>query len=402
MGDVLIRKNVVLTLLILTTALMTMSNDLYAPSIPHLPDYFDTTSEMVKLTISLWTMAYGGLLLIYGPLSERFGRRPILVGAMAVFTAATFLCSTATSIEQMIIARVFQGAAAGAEGVLVLSIVRDCFDDKGQVRAFSIYRGVSAVPPIVAPIIGIYIALAFGWQANFIVLSVIAATVTILLWKYLQESGQAIKSATSIRSIATDYLKLVSSVRFISLAVIMSSSIAFLIIFSTSVPFVLNNTLGLEIEVFAYFQAVVMSALILGNVAANRLINRMSIDRLLLFGIVAVIVGCVMLIYIVFVGGLNLYTLGIAMILIAFGNAPILSTVPTLAMNATIAATGTAAAMLLTFTSLLGSTAAVVEGNISNGTAASLAISLSAVAIIAMLAFWIGVRLTRPAIEEAT
>ena len=141
MTDTDIRKNIILVLLILTSTLMTMSTDLYAPSLPFLPEYFGTTNELVKLTMSLWMMAYGGLLLFFGPLSERYGRRPVLVGAMAVFTLCSFLCTIATSIEFLIVARIIQGAAAGAEGVLVLSIIRDCFDEKGQVRAFSIYRG---------------------------------------------------------------------------------------------------------------------------------------------------------------------------------------------------------------------------------------------------------------------
>ncbi|MCY4337528.1 MAG: MFS transporter, partial [Gammaproteobacteria bacterium] len=166
MTDTNIRKNITLVLLVLTSTLMTLSTDLYAPSLPYLPEYFGTTNELVKLTMSLWMMAYGGLLLIFGPLSERFGRRPVLVGAMAVFTLCSFLCTIATSIEQLIIVRVIQGAAAGAEGVLVLSIIRDCFDEKGQVRAFSVYRAANAIPPMFAPVLGAYIFLWFGWQAN--------------------------------------------------------------------------------------------------------------------------------------------------------------------------------------------------------------------------------------------
>ena len=394
------RKSVLLTLLVLTTALMTMSNDLYAPSIPNLPEYFDTDQEMVKLTISLWSMAYGGLLFIYGPLSERFGRRPILVGAMAIFTVATFYCSVATTIQEMIIARVLQGAAAGAEGVLVLSIIRDSFNDKGQVKAFSIYRGVSAVPPIVAPIVGVYVYLAFGWQANFVLLAVIAFVVTTLLWFYLEESGGARRSATNLRATLSSYVGLVSSIRFVSLALIMSSSIAFLVVFSTAVPFVLNKVLGLRLEVFAYFQAVVMGALIIGNIVANRLVRVMQIQSLLAIGISTALIGCLLLITFVYIGELNLYTLGVAMVVIAVGNAPVLATVPTLAMNATRSSTGTAAAMLLTFTSLLGSTTAIVEGRINDGTIRSLVIILVGATTIALLSYGIGVKLTKPARAE--
>ena len=394
------RKSVLLTLLVLTTALMTMSNDLYAPSIPHLPEYFGTTDEMVKLTISLWSMAYGGLLLIYGPLSERFGRRPILVGAMAIFTIATFYCSVATTVEEMIVARVLQGAAAGAEGVLVLSIIRDSFDGKGQVKAFSIYRGVSAVPPILAPIVGVYVFRAFGWQANFVLLAAIALVVTSLLAKYLKESGGAKRSATDLKTTLTSYAKLVSSFRFVSLALIMGSAIAFLVVFSTAVPFILNGVLGYELEVFPYFQAVIMGALIAGNVVANRLVRRMRIDSLLLVGLLIVLCGCTVLGVLLASDQLTLVTLGIAMVIVAVGNAPVLATVPTLAMNATTVSTGMAAAMLLTFTSILGSTTAIIEGRITDGTARSLAIMLGAATLIALIAYFLGVKMTKAAIPE--
>jgi len=393
-------KGVLLTLLVLTTALMTMSNDLYAPSIPHLPEYFGTTDEMVKLTISLWSMAYGALLLIYGPLSERFGRRPILVGAMAIFTIATFYCSVATTIEEMIVARVLQGAAAGAEGVLVLSIIRDSFDDKGQVKAFSIYRGVSAMPPIIAPIIGVYVFRAFGWHANFILLAAIAFIVTALLARYLKESGGSKRSPTDLATTLSSYLRLVLSVRFVNLALIMGSAIAFLVVFSTAVPFILSDVLGHELEVFPYFQAVVMGALIVGNVVANRLVNFMRIDRLLLVGILIVLGGCVVLWVVLTSGQLNLITLGAAMIIVAIGNAPVLATVPTLAMNATTVSTGMAAAMLLTFTSVLGSTTAIVEGRINDGTAQSLLTVLASATTIALVAYVLGVKMTKAAIPE--
>ncbi len=393
-------KGVLLTLLVLTTALMTMSNDLYAPSIPHLPEYFGTTDEMVKLTISLWSMAYGGLLLIYGPLSERFGRRPILVGAMAIFTIATFYCSVATTVGEMIVARVLQGAAAGAEGVLVLSIIRDSFDDKGQVKAFSIYRGVSAVPPIVAPIIGVYVFKAFGWHANFILLAAVAFVVTVLLARYLKESGGSNRSPADLGTTLSSYLRLILSIRFVSLALIMGSAIAFLVVFSTAVPFILNGVLGLDLEVFPFFQAVIMGALIVGNIIANRLVGIMRIDRLLLIGILIVLSGCIVLLVVLTNDQLNLATLGMSLVIVAVGNASVLATVPTLAMNATHVSTGMAAAMLLTFTSILGSTTAIIEGRINDGTAQSLLTVLGSATVIALVAYGFGVRLTKPAIAE--
>jgi len=382
-----LNKKIVLTLLILTTTLMTMSTDLFAPSLPYLPEYFSTTDQMVKLTMSLWMMAYGGLLLIYGPLSERFGRRPILVAAMTMFTLASFLCTLATSIEQLLLARVLQGAAAGAEGVLVLSIVRDCFDEKGQVWAFSLYRGVCALPPIFAPILGAYVFLVFGWQANFLLLAVIAAIVTTLLWFLLDESHCEKKSRLSFRLIVKDYGRLLINTRFLGFTLIMATSIAYLVVFPTVVPFVLVDQLGHEADVFGYFQGAVMIAFVLGAACSNRLSHHMEIHKLLLLGIVIVCCGAVLLLLVAFMQVESLVTLGLPLAVIAFGNGPVMSTAPPLAMGSASCATGASAAMMLTITSALASLTAVIEGAISTGTSLSLAMILCAVAGVALLAY---------------
>ena len=387
-----IKKNVVLALLIMTSTLMTMSTDLFAPSLPHLPEYFGTSNEMVKYTMSLWTMAYAGLLLVFGPLSERIGRRPVLVGSMVVFTLCTAVCVFATSIEQLIIARVFQGAAAGAEGVLVLSIVRDCFKGDDQVRAFSIYRGVNAFPPIFVPIIGGYIFTWYGWQANFVLLGVIAAIVTTALWWLLEESNTNTAQPTPLRKIVSDYAYLLRSTSFLSFAVIMSTTIAFLIIFPTIVPFVLVDELGYTSETFGYFQAANMVFFILGSIAANRLAGKVSVSKLLAIGIGMVVLGAASLFTIVQAGIATLLTLGSALGLIAFGNGPILATAPALAMNSTDRPTGASAAMMLTITSVLASSTVIVEGKLSDGTSTSLSIMLCAVALIAVAMYIIATR----------
>jgi DHA1 family bicyclomycin/chloramphenicol resistance-like MFS transporter len=165
-----------------------MSTDLYTPSLPFLTDFFGTTPELLKLTISLNLIAYGFAQIIYGPLSDRFGRRPIFLGSIFFFTIASVVCGFAISIDQLLIARVFQGFFAAAQAVMVLAVFKDLFTEKEQVKAFAMYGMAIAITPAVAPILGGYIHVLLGWEFNFFLTALIGLISAILIYFLLPES----------------------------------------------------------------------------------------------------------------------------------------------------------------------------------------------------------------------
>lgn len=386
------RRYFTLVLLIMTSTLSTLSDNLFLPSLPHLPEYFHTTREMVKYTVSLSMLAYGSGLLFFGPLSDRFGRKPVLVTAMAIFTVVSFGCTIATSIGQLIAARIFQGIASGAEGVLVMSILVDLFDTKGQVRANSLYRAACAIPPIFAPILGSYVYMYYGWQANFYLLAVIALIVTVCLQVFLRESRSDGRLREPFKAVLLNYGRLAGERTFLCLAVIMGAGIGFLVIFHATTPFVLFEVLHEKTQVFGYFQACMMLTLISSYGVTGVLVRRMPTTRVVLGALLVALAGNLMLIAAASWGELTLLSFGIPVMVIAFGSAPLLPAIPALVMKATEVPTGQAAAMLLTITSILASTTAVIEGRISDGSVWSFVIVLTAWPILALLAYWVGVR----------
>ena len=114
----------VLAIMVLAGSTSIMSTDLYAPSLPYLTSYFGTTPELIKLTISLNIIVYGLAQLIYGPLSDRFGRRPILLYSIVLFSIASVACAFAQNINQLLIARVLQGIFAAAETVIWTYLIK--------------------------------------------------------------------------------------------------------------------------------------------------------------------------------------------------------------------------------------------------------------------------------------
>lgn len=378
----------------MTTALTIISLDLYAPSLPGLPAYFDTTAERVKLTIALNAVTYGIGTLFYGPLSERFGRRPILLGAMIGFSTCALFCSVAASIEQLIVARIMLGLAAAAEGVLVYSILSDCFKGADQVRAFSVWHAACATVPIFAPFVGAYIYVSLGWRVNFYLLTTVALVVTALLWRYLPETNDPAKSNFSLRQMLSDYSKLFRSKAFLSLAVIQSAAVGFFIALPTAFPFILTEHYGKAESFFAVYNAGVILAFMMGNFATRASVKRLSPQRVLFVGVGILTIASVGLLLISYAGITALTIVSIPVALMAFGNGFIFTTVPPLAMGITASAAGVSAALLLTIQSTLGSLTSIADSVLAEGGIVQFSNIMFVVAVIAVTAAAIGLRET--------
>ena len=179
----------ILGLLVLAASASIMSTDLYAPSLPHLPKIFGTSPELVKLTMSLNLLGYALAQLLYGPVSDRYGRRPVIIGGMGAFCVCALGCALAQSIEQLILARVLLGTSAAAQAVMGYAILYDVFDKKERVRALAILGVALSVTPAVAPLLGGYIHVLCGWRVNFFVVFGSGSLATLLIVSWLPETN---------------------------------------------------------------------------------------------------------------------------------------------------------------------------------------------------------------------
>lgn len=384
-----LNPNLVLFILILASAVAWMSTDLYAPSLAHLPAYFGTSAATVKLTMSLNMLAYAVATLLHGPLSDRFGRRPVLLGGIAAFTLFSFLCAVSATIGQLIGARVLQGLAAAVEGVVVLAIIRDTFDDSEQVRALAIYGMATALVPAAAPILGGYIYIYFGWRMNFYLLAAIALIATILIGIFLEESGRKDMKALVPMQVLQNYLGLLRNRDYLCFTLIGGSTLGFFFAFITAGPFILINTHGLPTQYFGYFQGLAMASFIAGSLLAGRLARHLPSLSIMRFGAAAASTGAIALLIIVYGGLETPATLAIALALTAFGDGPVFAATPSLAMDATQSRTGAAAAMLVAIEIGMGSMAAFAVGVLHDDTSRPLAMTTAALCAVLITCLWL-------------
>ena len=251
-----------------------LSTDLYTPSLPHLTRVFGTDAGTVQMTMSANFIGYALGPFAIGPLSDRFGRRPLLSLCMVLFAVFSVACAIAPTIESLIAARIFQGAAASVVSVLGVVIIRDLYSAPDAMRVLSIYGAAIGVAPAIGPVLGGWVHVALGWAANFWLLAVLGLIVSVAAWHTVPETGR--RTPLDLRLSMRRYSGLLRDPRFVLPGLAISSVFAGLFAYITAGPFLLIDHLGVPTEKYGYYYGVGVIAYILGAGLANRFAERAS------------------------------------------------------------------------------------------------------------------------------
>ena len=380
----------VVTILVLASSVSIMSTDMYAPSLPDLAKEFDTTPTKVKLTISLNLLAFGLAQLIHGPLSDRFGRRPVLLWSLACVVVGCVMCVLAQTINQLIIARVFLGLVAAAEAVIGLAIIKDLYDEKQQVKALAFLGMVIAIVPALAPILGGYLHVAFGWESNFIVIAFMAVFAAGVIYRFLPESGVPDANALQLRRVGKEYWRLLHHAEFLSHTLLLGVSLGLIFVFVTGAPFVLIEYLGVPVEQFGYHQAAIVVSFFIGSLLASQLADRWSAEKLLNAGMAFILLGSLFLFVLIVVGKVSPKSLVLAYSVMTFGMGPMFAVAPSRALRSIKSNAGSASALLSGLEQITAALSGVAVSVLHDGTAKPMAmVSIFLAVMLLILLFWI-------------
>ncbi len=372
-------------LLISASFVSILSTDLYTPSLPHLQGVFDTDAERVQLTMSLNLLGFALAQLLYGPLSDRIGRRPVLLGGMLGFALASLGCAFAGSIEALIVARVLQGMTACAEAVIGYAVIREIYNQAGAVRVLGAYGMAIAFAPAIGPVIGGYMHVLFGWRSNFFLLTGLILVVAFLIWRNLPETlRQPDPGAVNPRRILRGYLALLGDSAFMAYALAAGMVVAGLFAMVTAFPFLFIERMGVRTEHYGYYYAAIVLAYFLGSLLVNRVAGLMSSDRLLAIGLGFCAVGGLALLLLV-AGALETpVRVTATQCLFAFGLGLVLATAPIRAFDVSRVGHGYAAALIGAAEMGLGGVGAFLVGAFHDGTAWPVALVIAATAFFAI------------------
>jgi DHA1 family bicyclomycin/chloramphenicol resistance-like MFS transporter len=275
-------------ILALMTALGPLSMDLYLASLPDIERLMSATTAEVQLTISIYLVGYAVAQLFYGPLSDRYGRRPVLLVALAVFVVASAACALAPSIEVLIVGRLVQSLSGAGSQVIARAIVRDLYAGPRAGREFSLIGAVMALAPIIGPIFGGALHMAFGWQSNFIFVAVAALIITAAVWKLLPETlREPVREPLTLPSVFRGFGGFLADGRYLAYLGIITFSFAGLFAWISGSAFVLQRIYMLNPFEFGVAFGVSCVGYLLGSLIAAKLVMRSGIGATIGIGVLA-------------------------------------------------------------------------------------------------------------------
>jgi MFS transporter, DHA1 family, multidrug resistance protein len=281
----------VFPLVVALVAIGPLSTDLYLPSLPSIARSFDAGVAQAQLTLSAYMTAFALVQLAYGPLSDRFGRKPVAIGGIALYAAATLACALAPSIEALICARAAQAAGACAGVVLGRAIVRDVYGPDGTARALAAVGSVMAFAPAIGPILGGLIETHAGWRWNFALLLGVACVLLACLAALGETNAHKNPRATDIAPMLRNYRTLLGDRVYLGYSLAVSFSYAGLFAFISGSSFVLIDVLGLTPAVYAWFFAFCVIGYFTGTRLTVTFTKRLGVDRMIVLGAAINILG---------------------------------------------------------------------------------------------------------------
>ena len=265
--------------------LQPLSTDLYLASLPGLASVFEVPASTVQLTLSLFVIGFGGAQLIIGPLSDRFGRRPVLLCGLALYVTASALCGLAPSIELLIAARFLQALGCCAAVIIGRAIVRDAYAPEHSMRVVAKASTWLSLAPILGPILGSYLQVTFGWRAAFVALGIFSAGLLALSAARLPETNvHKNPRATELRGLLANYRIVLGAREFWAHALPGALSYGAIFSFISGSSFVLIRVLQVPTAWFGYCFAFGVSGYMSGTIVCRHLLPRRGARRTFRFG----------------------------------------------------------------------------------------------------------------------
>lgn len=278
------------------TALGPLATDMYLPAMPAMADALNTGPDRIQLTLSLYMAGFALAQLVCGPISDRFGRRPVMIAGLSLFLAASLLCAWAPSVEWLLVGRFLQAFGGAAGPVLARASVRDIHGPIEAGRILSYMASTMALAPALAPVVGAGLLLFFGWESVFVVLALYAAVMlAVLIFMLPEPLAKERRQSIHPKTVLANFRLLLTQRAFIGYTLVNAAAFSGLFAYLSGSSFVLIEYLGVAPTLYGVLFTLIVAGFFFGTLVSGRYSHRLGRDRLVTLGSVICATGGVVM-----------------------------------------------------------------------------------------------------------
>ena len=261
----------------LLAMLMPLSIDMYLPALPVISAQFGVPAGSAQMTLSTYILGFAVGQLLYGPMADSLGRKPVILGGTLIFATAAAACALAPTIDYLIVTRFFHGLAAAAASVVINALMRDIYPKEEFSRMMSFVMLVTTIAPLVAPIVGGAVLVWFSWHAIFWILAVAALLAAAMVYFFIDETLAVEKRQPfHLRTTLGNFASLFRHKRVLSYMLASGFSFAAMFSFLSAGPFVYIELNHVSPQHFGYYFALNIVFLFVMTTINSRFVRRMG------------------------------------------------------------------------------------------------------------------------------
>jgi MFS transporter, DHA1 family, multidrug resistance protein len=269
-----------LPILVATNSLGLAATSIYAPSLPAIAHALQVSASAAQNTMTVYLFAYGGGMLLVGPLSDHLGRRRLLIAGTTLFALASALAACANSIEVLLLARALQAVGSCTGMALGRAIVRDVFSHSGTARAMAVISVALGITPVLAPLVGGYLQVWSGWRANFVLLALAGAAITVAVLLRIPETRRP-HAGIEARPPPLAGLER----RYLGYTLVIGGTSSMFYAFLTAAPLLLIARLGVTPDAFGRYLFLGTCSTVVSSIWSRHQVGRVGIDYLICLGV---------------------------------------------------------------------------------------------------------------------
>ena len=372
------------TVIILTAFLAAsgqFANTIFVPAIPMMANSLHLAPSALQGLIAAYLMPYGISQLFYGSASDKYGRKPVIYFGVSVFAFGAFISFVGINYSCVLFGCILQGIGAGVGGVMVRTLMRDCFEGNILQKANSYMTMATVFAPLIAPIIGGFLAVRFGWRTVFLFLFLFSLTVLAMQFFLMKETKPETANISSIER----YKILFNDKSFFFYITLLMLAFSGIAVFEASFGVLFGTVFKISPEVMSLLFIIPIPFYLTGSFYAGSLIKRYSLDRIILMSVIIILFSSVALFVISYIRILTVTAILLPICSLMFGAGILCPTATTAALKPLGTIAGTAGAFLGGYQNIGAGTLTFVSSFIAQRNSMPLAVVLCGVSVLMIL-----------------